>query len=48
MFVLFYIVVRQIVRISDGQTSPNIKRINFQPLELVSRYRDPQPQVGEN
>ena len=21
---------------------------NFQPLEVVSRYRDPQPQVSEN
>ena len=22
--------------------------LNFQPLEVVSRYRDPQPQVVEN
>ena len=22
--------------------------LNFQPLEVVSRYRDPQPQVAEN
>ena len=22
--------------------------LNFQPLEIVSRYRDPQPQVVEN
>ena len=22
--------------------------LNFQPLEIVSRYRDPQPQVAEN
>ena len=22
--------------------------LNFHPLEAVSRYRDPQPQVGEN
>ena len=22
--------------------------LNFQPLEFVSRYRDPQPQVVEN
>ena len=22
--------------------------LNFHPLEVVSRYRDPQPQVGEN
>ena len=26
----------------------NFTYLNFQPLEVVSRYRDPQPQVVEN
>ena len=26
----------------------NLIYFNFQPLEVVSRYRDPQPQVVEN
>ena len=26
----------------------NLIYLNFQPLEVVSRYRDPQPQVVEN
>ena len=25
-----------------------LNNLNFHPLEVVSRYRDPQPQVGEN
>ena len=25
-----------------------IWKINFHPIEVVSRYRDPQPQVGVN
>ena len=25
-----------------------IENVNFHPLEVVSRYRDPQLQVGEN
>ena len=27
---------------------PNLLYLNVQPLEVVSRYRDPQPQVVEN
>ena len=27
---------------------PKLNNLNFQPLEVVSRYRDPQPQVVEN
>ena len=25
-----------------------LKYVNFQPLEVVSSYRDPQPQMAEN
>ena len=28
--------------------SAKLHKLNFQPLEVVSRYRDPQLQVGEN
>ena len=27
---------------------PGLFHLNFQPLEVVSRYRDPQLQVAEN
>ena len=27
---------------------PELIDLSFQPLEVVSRYRDPQPQVVEN
>ena len=28
--------------------APALIYLNFQPLEVVSRYRDPQPQVVDN
>ena len=34
---------------SSKDAIPALKRLkNFHPLEVVSRYRDPQLQVGEN
>ena len=30
------------------EVGENLNYLNFQPLEVVSRYRDPQPQVVEN
>ena len=34
--------------LSVGNYPAELIYLNFQPLEAVSRYRDPQPQVVEN
>ena len=33
---------------SDTLTLAKINNLNFHPLEVVARYRDPQLQVGKN
>ena len=40
-----------LVKVADTTVQPvkrYIKNLNFHPLEVVRRYRDPQLQVGEN
>ena len=42
---------KKIMLLSDLRVNPypaNLIYLNFRPLEVVSRYRDPQLQVGEN
>ena len=34
--------------IDDNNPYPKIIYLNFQPIEVVSRYCDPQPQLVEN
>ena len=34
--------------VSTNPYPANLIYLNFQPLKVVSRYRDPQPQVVEN
>ena len=36
-----------ICNLSNPETA-NLRKINFHPLEVVSRYRDPQREVDEN
>ena len=35
-------------QIQNNPLNAKIHNLNFHPLEVVSRYRDPQLQVGEN
>ena len=41
--VMFHAILYPIIPLPD-----KISNLNFHPLEVVSRYRDPQLQVGEN
>ena len=36
------------IKLSINPYPAKLVYLNFQPLEVVSRYRDPQPQVVEN
>ena len=49
---IFYIGLRDSHKVFDymyfHSSTAKLNELNFHPLEVVSRYRDPQLQVGEN